>query len=175
MTKEQWVPLADYVKNTADTEEAKYEAKVERDKMTRRHSMITSAVGRGGPADYNVAISNLVTKRRGIKPNEWDKLLAACVATPNEWFNRRSYYNDRAARNSQSQFARVLNAQGTNSKVDKLAAKVRGIISEHGGKFEASATYNTETTDDPSKGNYMHLLFLRWAPGLDTSSNGSSS
>lgn len=179
MTKEKWMSLDQWATQRDDAELNAYDQKVEREKregkrMTRRIGMTASAVAKGDPIHLNIAPSNLTNslRHRGRK-SDIERLLAACVDTPNEWYHRKTYYNEQGARNSQATYARTINAQGTNSAKDRVAQLVRALITDNGGRFEAQVTYSTEPTDAPRKGNYMHFLFVRWTPGVHTN-NGSS-
>lgn len=141
------------------------------DKKTRTVKVKGSAVGKGGAAEFGFSPEDLAgsgySSRTGTAEKEWRKVMELAVKDPGEWYHRKVYYSQNDAPQSNSTYASIFNQQGeTGAKNhgDPIPTLVREVCKLHNGKFVATYTRRAGPSDDNSKGNWMHMVYVKWVP-----------
>lgn len=153
-----------------------------RQKDRRVVRAINTEIGRGSPNFLNLE-GNARRVGDAGKPSRSTKLyldmVEHCIENPGEWFHRKMYYDQAPHSSPFSTAASVFtqtntrgtyktngdvkhNDSGSNSPYPGLPERVGDVCRTYGGEFEVSYTREIATSDQPQKGKYMHVLFLRF-------------
>lgn len=165
--KKAWVPLHEWLQHKEEAAQTAYDKEVEMGKTNRKISVMSTGIGKGDPTSFGFSSDDMSNSAR-TRPalSEWKRLVDSTLKDPGEWYHRKAYYEDRSHTNSMGSFASLFNRGGTsNSKNDDVAKYVREALRTHGGSFAATYTRNAGPSDNPSKGPWMHMVFVRWIPG----------
>ncbi len=134
-------------------------------------NMKGSMVGKGGPSAYGVATDDLggsTSSRYSKAQDQWVTLIESCRNDPNEWYNRKFYYDVKDHKNSHATFATLFNQGGDTNRTTPVAlvAYIKEFVAKNGGKFQSNFTRIAGPSDNPNQGNWMHMVFVRWVPGV---------
>lgn len=140
----------------------------------RRVNLTQSVISEGSPAFFGLEEEVRLTgapNQFRTSTRDWLKLVEMCAENVGSWYNRKFYYETPAVTpktNTYTSVASIIKNNGVTKNNDqhiqRLATRVKELSDVYRLNFETAYTRDHVPSDDPSKGECMHVIFVRAVP-----------